>query len=138
MDIVCVDPRRVEDVWCIIGPAVDKAMEHTHAKVPLANVREAIAKGDMQAWVVGEGEYVFCVAVTQVLDHGAARTLNIPYLSGVEAECWLKPLYERLQMFAKHYNCDYVEMTARRGWGRLLRKCGVPYESKAVVYIARV
>jgi hypothetical protein len=73
-----------------------------------------------QAWMIGEGNELLAVMVTQVIQYPRRRGLMIFSLSGARMDEWFEKADELITTYAKHMGCDHIQAEGRRGWERVL------------------
>lgn len=106
--------RRLERALAIAG--------NTHT---LADIKDALDRREMQAWVKGDS-----FAITSVHQAPRKKILNV-FLAVGELEDVLS-LEPQIEDFARSEGCDFIEAIARPGWRRSAAHRG--WKSKQEIY----
>jgi len=106
--------RRLERALAIAG--------NTHT---LADIKDALDRREMQAWVKGDS-----FAITSVHQAPRKKILNV-FLAVGELEDVLS-LEPQIEDFARSEGCDFIEAIARPGWRRSAARRG--WKSKQEIY----
>ena len=80
----------------------------------------------MQLWILldKESEHKYYgVVVTEIIQRPLQRVLNIKIMTGTHREKW-QHLVKEIEDFAWFNNCDSMELVARPGWEKVLKRFG--------------
>lgn len=79
-------------------------------------------RGDkMQLWLAGSTERgVEAAAISEMLQHRAAKTFSVFIVTGADIDRWL-PHLGRMEAWAKEMGCSRAIQHARRGYARKLK-----------------
>ncbi len=123
MMAVCVDPKRITEVWPHFKDRIEKAV----TKVGLTEfkrVEDDVLHGRSLLWLAYQDPNVYAAAVTALVD----GVLEIVACSGEDLKQFL-PLLKDLEAFGKDEKCKAVRIIGRKGWIRVLKD----YQTKAVI-----
>lgn len=112
-ELICIDPKRIDEFWPHAKTQVRTAIEHTNLS-SFEDIERDVLDGKMLLWLAWSGE-IEAVAVTQLLP----GVLVIVACSGHHRERWL-PLFTRIEQYAKDEQCKSVRIYGRKGWERVL------------------
>lgn len=123
MMAVCVDPKRIKEVWPHFRERIEKAISKVGVS-DVASVEADILAGRSLLWLAYDGLIVHAAAVTEL--SGGVCTI---VACGGENLSQFLPLINDLEQFARDEKCKAVRIVGRRGWIRVLKN----YRQKAVV-----
>lgn len=123
MELICIDPARIDEFWPYAEPLIRQAIERTNLSA-FEDIERAVRKGHQLVWLAWNGQDIEAAATTQ-LYHGACI---VTACGGVNRERWL-PLFEKIEQYAKDEGCTKMRIYGRRGWERVLDG----YETKYVI-----
>ena len=112
---VCVDPKRIDEVW----PRVKQAIERAINKVgfsDFADVERSVMAGKSLVWMAYDGQVVHAVATTALVN----GICEITACSGTNLKSFL-PLIKDLEAFARDEKCRAMRIFGRKGWKRVLK-----------------
>lgn len=114
VDLVCVDPKRVHEVWPHAKPLIMSAITRTGLSDP-ADIEYDILNGDQLLWLAWNGEKIEAAASSHLI----SGVCVITACGGENMERWL-PLFSQIETYAKNEGCRCVRIYGRKGWGRVL------------------
>ena len=121
MNIFPLYPQQVMDMWPLLMPFVDLALQHTHGEMSALDVCERGMNGAMQIWIVADAERVCGTVVTEVVEFPQLTTLRIVTLAGDNFKEWRVELDQIMEQFARVVGAKRIEAVGRPGWVRALR-----------------
>lgn len=113
VDLVCVDPKEVSQIWTYAGPMIRVAIERTDLS-DFADIEKAVLAGDQLLWLA-ISDKIEAAATT----HLSRNVCTLTACSGHQRERWL-PLFARIEKYAKNEGCHTLRIFGRRGWERVL------------------
>jgi hypothetical protein len=117
-DLVCVDPKRIHEVWDKAEPLLRAAILRTGLSA-WQDIEYDILYGDALLWLcVDQGE-ILCAGSTSLQDVDAGRVCVITACGGSNLNSW-KPLLSQIEQYARREKCIAVRIFGRRGWLRAL------------------
>jgi hypothetical protein len=118
VELVCVDPQRMRDVWPFVAPLLRRAIAKTHL-CAFAEIERAILAGDALLWIAWNGSTIDAVASTSLLQTDAGKVCVITACAGANIVRWL-PLIRTIEAYARDEACICVRIFGRKGWARVL------------------
>jgi hypothetical protein len=115
---VCVDPKRVAEIWPTVSQRIKSAME----RVGFSDYREIerkVLRGGALLWLAWDGNAVHAAAVTELHLANGRKFCTIVACGGRHMKRWLA-LIRDLETFAKDEGCDATLIIGRPGWRRVL------------------
>ena len=121
-ELVCVDPKRVHEIWPNVAPLLRRAIASTGLSA-FADIEHDILRGNALLWlaVVGEGggARIDAVASTSLQQTDSGKVCIITACTGANMARWL-PLINHIEAYAKDEGCRCVRIFGRKGWLRVL------------------
>ncbi len=110
---------------------MDRVKDLLHPRATPGDLIAACIGGELTLWgafdekLVGEGEPLLAILVTNVRPYYRCNVLEILILSGDRMDEWLDQMNETTERYARDTNCLIREIPAGRvGWLRALKKYG--------------
>jgi hypothetical protein len=117
-----VPPASVGAVWAALSPMIEKGLSHGQGdETSPEQMRAAIERGDMQMWVVHEGEDIKAGIVLSVTD-AAVRKLWVEMLVGRDMGEWIDELERLVCDFRDLIGAGCVEASCRPGLAKYLAR----------------
>lgn len=111
--------------WPMVGAWIQSALDHGGCDViGLDAVKSAVARQQMQLWLILDGLNLKAAVVTEVVAHPLASTLTVIACGGTDMHLWLSPLVDTLSAFGQAMGCKFLDCHGRKGWGRDLERLG--------------
>lgn len=120
VDLICVDPKEVNQVWQYAGPLIRAAIERTGLS-EFADVEKQVLLGDQLLWIA-VSDHIEAAATT----HLSNNVCTLVACSGHQRERWL-PLLARIEQYAIDEGARCVRLYGRRGWQRVLKDYRTEY-----------
>jgi hypothetical protein len=121
-ELVCVDPRRVHEIWPHVAPLLRRAIVRTGLSA-FAEIEQNILRGNALLWLAVGGEgaaaKIEAVASTTLQQTDSGKVCIITACAGANMARWL-PLINHIEAYAKEEGCRCVRIFGRRGWMRVL------------------
>lgn len=114
----------VDAAWPLCEPWIGESLTRGYVPMATESVRKAIARADLQLWVVfvcGEPVAAFVTEI-RIMDYG--KGLWVVACGGTGMSEWLPEVEGTLRGFALDKGCDHLQMTGRRGWLREMKSYG--------------
>ena len=118
VELVCVDPARVAEIWPHVAHLIRRAMERGGTG-DFGEVARKVMRGDALLWLAWDGARVIAAAVTELTAVGAVKTCTILACGG-DGFCRFGHLLARLEDFARAEGCKRMRICGRPGWRRRL------------------
>jgi hypothetical protein len=117
-DLVCVDPKRVHEVWHLAEPLLKSAILRTGLSA-WQDIEYDILYGEALLWLCVDDGEILCAGSTALQDVDAGRVCVITACGGSNMKLWL-PLLSKIEQYARDEKCIAVRIYGRRGWLRVL------------------
>jgi hypothetical protein len=117
-DLLCVDPKRIHEVWPTAEPLLRAAILRTGLSA-WQDIEYDILYGDALLWLCVEGSEILCAGSTSLQDVDAGRVCVITACGGTNMHSW-KPLLSKIEQYARDEKCICVRIYGRKGWLRAL------------------
>lgn len=118
VDLVCIDPARVSEIWPEVAPLLHCAIVKTGVSA-WSPIECEILNGRSLLWVCRDGARILCAGATALERTDAGLICVIVACGGTEMHRWL-PLLAKIEAYAKAEGCRATRIIGREGWGRLL------------------
>lgn len=130
-ELVCVDPKRVHEIWPLAEPLLGRAIARTGLSA-FCDIEREILCGNALLWLAVEGEgtqfAVLAAASTSLQQTDAGKVCVITACAGKDMPRWLG-LIAHIEKFARNEGCTCVRIYGRKGWLRALDR----YEQRHVI-----
>lgn len=117
IDLICVDPADVHEVWPLARHLIKAAIEKTDLSDFEISEKQVLA-GDQLLWLA-LSDHVEAAATTHLIKAIGRPVLVITACSGAHRERWL-PLFARIEKYARDEGCKSIRIYGRKGWERVL------------------
>jgi hypothetical protein len=122
VELVCVDPKRIGEIWPHIEALLRTAIARTKISA-FADIERGILCGDALLWLAASGEAgaiaVQAVASTSLQQTDVGKVCVITACAGRDMTRWL-PLIAGIEDYARREGCRCVRIFGRKGWLRAL------------------
>jgi hypothetical protein len=130
-ELVCVDPKRVHEIWPNVAGLLCKATLRT-GLAAFDDVQRDILDGHALLWIAVSREEdhlaIEAVASTSLQHTDVGKVCVITACAGAGMSRWL-PLIAGIESYAKNEGCACVRIFGRKGWLRALEG----YRAKHIV-----
>ena len=131
IELICVDPKRVHEIWPLAEPLLRRAIARTGLSA-FRDIEREILCGNALLWLAVEGERskvaILAAASTRLQRTDTGKVCVITACAGKDMPRWLN-LISRIEEFARAEGCNCVRIYGRKGWLRALEG----YEQRYVV-----
>jgi hypothetical protein len=118
IELICVDPKRVHDIWPHVAPLIHGAVTRTNLSHTL-DIELDVLGGRSLLWLAWDGAAVKAAATTALLQTDVEKVCVITACSGDGMALWL-PLLAQIERYARDEGCICVRIHGRKGWARVL------------------
>jgi hypothetical protein len=130
-ELVCVDPKRVQEIWPTVTLLLRRATVRTGLSA-FADIERDVLAGDALLWIAVSGEgsalAIDAVASTRLQQTDAGSVCVITACAGNNMSRWL-PLISGIENYARDEGCARVRIFGRKGWLRVLEE----YEESYII-----
>ncbi len=121
-ELVCVDPKRVQEIWPHVAPLLKAACTRTNLNA-FADIESDILAGRSLLWIAWDGQAIEAAAATILINSEIGKVCIITVCSGNEMCRWLRLIGE-IENYAREEGCARVRIFGRKGWLRALKAVG--------------
>ncbi len=114
VELVCVDPKRVDEFWPHVSPLLKAACQRTKLNA-FADIEADILSGRSLLWMAWNGRAVESAAATILINSEIGKVCIITVCGGSDLERWL-PLIDQIEGYAKAEGCKRLRIFGRKGW----------------------
>ena len=125
VELICVDPARIHEVWPHVRALLEKACRRTGLNA-FAEFEADILAGRSLVWLAWNGSAIEAAAATALINSDLGKVCVITLCAGRGMPRWLK-LMERIEAYAHEEGCARLRICGRKGWLRVLAGFGAKY-----------
>jgi hypothetical protein len=125
VELVCVDPQRVHEVWPHVAHLIHRALKRTNLN-HTSEIDDAVLSGRALLWLAWNGARIEAVATTSLIATDADKICIVTACGGEGMARWL-PLLRAIEDYARREGCACVRIYGRKGWQRVLDGYGVKH-----------
>lgn len=125
VELVCVDPERVAEIWPAVRRLIERAVLRTNLN-HTADIEYDTLHGDGLLWLAWDGAAILAAATTVLVETDADKVCVLTACAGRRMAVWL-PLLEQIEAWAKREGCGCVRIYGRKGWARVLKHYSVEH-----------
>jgi hypothetical protein len=134
LDISLVPHGIVSKFLPVVLKHIETSAAWTRGRATADDILNFIFSGQMQLWVVMDGNVVYGHVITEVKQYPRTKMLVVQYcamephhLAAVESR-----MQELAERFAKDAGCAGIEFVGRPGWSKSMKKFG--YDVQSVMF----
>ena len=117
-ELVCVDPKRVSEVWPHVSHLLKGACLRTRLNA-FEDIEADILAGRSLLWLAWNGRAIESAAATILINSEPGKVCIITVCGGSDMKRWL-PLIGQIENYARREGCMRVRIYGRKGWLRVL------------------
>ena len=117
-ELVCVDPKRVHEIWSHARHLLKAACRRTELNA-FADIEADILSGRSLLWLAWSEGAIEAAAATILINSDVGKVCIITGCGGRGMTDWL-PLLGEIEAYAKREDCARVRIFGRKGWLRVL------------------
>jgi hypothetical protein len=117
-ELLCVDPKRVIEVWPHVSSLLKSACRRTKLNA-FEDIEADILAGRSLLWVAWNGRAIESAAATILINSESGKVCIITVCGGSDMKRWL-PLIGQVESYARREGCARVRIYGRKGWLRVL------------------
>jgi hypothetical protein len=119
VELVCVDPKQVREVWPQVSPLLRAACHRTKLNA-FADIEADILAGRSLLWLAWNGKTVDAAAATILINSEGGKVCIITVCGGSGMKRWLS-LLGQIEIYAAGEGCTRLRIFGRKGWLRVLQ-----------------
>jgi hypothetical protein len=118
IELICVDPKRVHEVWPEVEGRIHKAVRRTNLS-HTQDIDYDVLHGDGLLWLAWDGQNIVAAMTTSLVRTDSDKVCILTACGGSAMNGWL-PLRTKIEAYAKAEGCSRVRIYGRKGWTRVL------------------
>jgi hypothetical protein len=126
MTVYAIPTEVLDDFWPAAKTLLTSAVS-VAGEVSSDDLYPELKNGNKLLWVAAEGFLeIYGAAVTTVIAYPLKKVLLVEYLSAVpnKMDRFFHQGMDLFTKWAKHHECDTIEVHGRKGWERVLKDYG--------------
>lgn len=118
VEVICVDPQRIHEIWPHVSPLLKAACCRTGLNA-FSDIAADVLAGRSLLWIAWNGHAVEAAAATVLINSEIGKVCIITVCGGSDLKRWL-PLVGQIEDYARNEGCARVRIYGRKGWLRVL------------------
>lgn len=123
IQLVPLPAPQVPDWWPMVRDMVEDACKYSNGKYSVGDVLNFILQKRMQMWVAMKGHEVCAIGISELVNYPQLRVCRMLCATGDDMALWAK-LIDEIEAWALQVGAQAMEVMARPGWERVLKKFG--------------
>lgn len=123
MKISCVPPEHVHNVWPIVEPMLQRAVDKNPGLYTTEDIKLELLESKQLLWIIYQDGEIEAACTSKVLQFPRGRSLLIEWLGGEKMDAWLDDAMDMIEAYASDMGCSRVEVYGRKGW-KVLKRYG--------------
>jgi hypothetical protein len=119
VELICVDPKRVHEIWPHVAELIHGAVKRTNLSHTL-DIDDDILHGHGLLWLACDGPKIIAAMTTSLVRTDSDKVCILTACGGSAMADWL-PLRTKIEAYAKAEGCSRVRIYGRKGWARVLK-----------------
>tara|TARA_R100001463_G_scaffold25735_3_gene60766 strand:- start:1709 stop:2098 length:390 start_codon:yes stop_codon:yes gene_type:complete len=124
--IIQVPKEDIHFIWNEVESLIKKALDDCYTT---DDILKGLIFDKFQLFISWENK-VESAVITEVAQYPQKKICRYFLAGGNNINNWLEPIQETIEKFAKHNNCNSIEVAGRKGWARKLKG----YEQKIYLF----
>jgi len=124
--IIQVPKEDLHFIWNEVEPLIKKALDDCYT---IDDILKGLIFDKFQLFISWENK-VESAVVTEVAQYSQKKVCRYFLAGGNNINNWLNPIQETIEKFAKHNQCQTIEVAGRKGWAKKLKG----YEQKIYLF----
>ena len=120
-----VEPKDLPPIWDEVAELLGPACETSFGQDTIKTLRASLMSGNEGLFVIEDGGDIIGAVTYEVIGYDTGlRVLAINYAGGVNMEVQMPAVIEMFHALKRHFMCDRVRVTGRKGWIRYMKQFG--------------
>ena len=120
-----VEPKDLAPIWEEVAELLGPACEHSFGQDTIQTLRASIMSGKEGLFVVETLHDIIGAVTYEVVCYDTGlRVLAINYAGGVAMDSQMPAVIDMFHALKRHFMCDRVRITGRKGWIRYMKQFG--------------
>ena len=128
--ILKVPEKDLHIIWNEVEPLIKKALDDCYTT---DDILKGLIKNNFQLFI-SWNKKVESAVITEVAQYPQKKICRYFLAGGSNINNWLEPIQQEIEKFAKHNNCQAIEVAGRKGWARKLKG----YEQKIYLFTKEI
>ena len=121
-----VPPDDLHIIWNEVEQKIKPALDDCYTP---QDIIDGLIQDRFQLFISWE-DHVESAVITEIAQYPQKRICRYFLAGGNNMDNWLEPIQKEIEKFAKHNNCNSIEVAGRKGWARKLKG----YEQKIYLF----
>ena len=121
-----VPPDDLHIIWNEVEQKIKPALDDCYTP---QDIIDGLIQDRFQLFISWE-DYVESAVITEIAQYPQKKICRYFLAGGNNMDNWLEPIQKEIEKFAKHNNCNSIEVAGRKGWARKLKG----YEQKIYLF----
>ena len=121
-----VPPDDLYIIWNEVEQKIKPALDDCYTP---QDIIDGLIQDRFQLFISWE-DYVESAVITEIAQYPQKKICRYFLAGGNNMDNWLEPIQKEIEKFAKHNNCNSIEVAGRKGWARKLKG----YEQKIYLF----
>jgi len=121
-----VPPEDLHIIWNEVEQKIKPALDDCYTP---QDIIDGLIQDRFQLFISWE-DYVESAVITEIAQYPQKKICRYFLAGGNNMDNWLEPIQKEIEKFAKHNNCNSIEVAGRKGWARKLKG----YEQKIYLF----
>ena len=119
VELVCVDPKRVHEIWPHVVELIHGAVQRTNLSHTL-DIDDNVLHGHGLLWLACRESEIIAAMTTSLVRTDRDKICILTACGGGAMDDWL-PLLRKIEAYARDEGCALVRIYGRKGWARVLQ-----------------
>jgi hypothetical protein len=120
-----VEPKDLPPIWDEVAELLGPACDTSFGQDTIKTLRASLMSGNEGLFVIEDGGDIIGAVTYEVICYDTGlRVLAINYAGGVAMDSQMPAVIEMFHALKRHFMCDRVRITGRKGWIRYMKQFG--------------
>ena len=120
-----VEPKDLAPIWDEVSEFLEPACSTSFGQDTIKTLRASLMSGNEGLFVIEDGGDIIGAVTYEVITYDTGlRVLAINYAGGVNMDSQMPAVIDMFHALKRHFMCDRVRITGRKGWIRYMKQFG--------------
>ena len=120
-----VEPKDLPPIWGEVAELLEPACDTSFGQDTIQTLRASLMSGKEGLFVIEDGGDIIGAVTYEVVGYDTGlRVLAINYAGGVAMDSQMPAVIDMFHALKRHFMCDRVRITGRKGWIRYMKQFG--------------
>jgi hypothetical protein len=120
-----VEPKDLPPIWDEVSELLGPACERSFGQDTIQTLRASLMRGSEGLFVIEDRSEIIGAVTYEVIAYDTGlRVLAINYAGGVAMDSQMPAVIDMFHAPKRHFMCDRVRITGRKGWIRYMKQFG--------------